>query len=231
MRFDADPNVVLSEVFQLRNELSDLGEVVSNERLTTIILHALSKKKYATIKKQAIRDPDLCLEELTNMMKTIFINHSERSSVSKRSQESYRKSRDSVREPTKNGSETEMVTGITCHNCKRPGHKKKDCNQLNKRPDESSNMKNGKRKWCPYHHNNGHSNKDCYQQQFFLFFFVCISLIIMVDRPQRARLPIPPTATLSFYLWKLRIFKSLPGSRLTNLCRDGSSALLQLVNR
>ena len=33
------------------------------------------------------------------------------------------------------------------------------------------------------------------------------------------------------YLWSLRIFPSLPGSRLTIFYRDASSALLQLVNQ
>ena len=26
-------------------------------------------------------------------------------------------------------------------------------------------MENGERKWCSYHQTDGHSNKDCYQQQ------------------------------------------------------------------
>ena len=30
------PDVFLSEIFQLRDELSDLGEVISDERLTII---------------------------------------------------------------------------------------------------------------------------------------------------------------------------------------------------
>ena len=58
--------------------------------------------------------------------------------------------------------------------------------------------------------------------------FVCISLT--ADGPQRARLPIPPTATLLSCLWSRSIFSSLPGSRLMNFYRDASSALLQLVN-
>ena len=63
------------------------------------------------------------------MTNTIFINHSERSSVPKKSQESYRKSRDlSGREPTMSGRESAMVTIIIIHNCKRPRHNKKDCN-------------------------------------------------------------------------------------------------------
>ena len=39
MRSDVDPDVFLSEVFQLLDELNDhLGETVTDERLTTIIL-------------------------------------------------------------------------------------------------------------------------------------------------------------------------------------------------
>ena len=50
-------------------------------------------------------------------------------------------------------------------------------------------------------------------QAFFCFFwFICISRT--TNGPQRARLSIPYTATLPSYLWSLRIFPSLPGSRL-----------------
>ena len=46
------------------------------------------------------------------MMKTISINHSQRSSVPKRSQESYRKGRDSGREPTTRDRESAMANVI-----------------------------------------------------------------------------------------------------------------------
>ena len=39
------------------------------------------------------------------------------------------------------------------------------------------------------------------------------------------------TSSLPSCLWSLRIFSSLPGSRLTIFYRDASSALLQLVNQ
>ena len=92
MRPDIDPYVFLSKVFQRRDKLTDLVEVVSDERLTTIILDVLPEEMYSTIEVQSIRYPDLGLEQLTSMMKKIFVNHSERSSVPKGSQESYRKS-------------------------------------------------------------------------------------------------------------------------------------------
>ena len=90
MRFDIDPDVFLSKVFQLRDELSDLGKAGSDERLKAIVLDALPKEMFSAIKMQPIRDPELGLEENMSMMKTIFINYSERSSVPKRSQQSYR---------------------------------------------------------------------------------------------------------------------------------------------
>ena len=58
MRCDIDPDVFLSEVFQLRGELNDLGETVTDERLTTIILDALPEEMYSTVKMQSVRDPD-----------------------------------------------------------------------------------------------------------------------------------------------------------------------------
>ena len=39
------------------------------------------------------------------------------------------------------------------------------------------------------------------------------------------------TSSLPSCLWSLRVFPSLPGSRLTFFYRDASSALLQLVNQ
>ena len=66
---DIDADVFFSEVFQLRDKLSDLGEVVSSERLTTIILDALPEEKNPTIKVQSRRDPDLGLEEVIIMVK------------------------------------------------------------------------------------------------------------------------------------------------------------------
>ena len=123
MRADTDPGVFLSEVFQLRDELSALGEVASIERLTTIILDALPTEKCSTIKIQVIRGPDIGLEEV-NMIKTIIINHSSRSSVPKRSQELNRKGHDSGREPIMNGRESAMANVITFHYCKKLGYKK-----------------------------------------------------------------------------------------------------------
>ena len=80
---DTDPDVLLSEIDQIRDELSVLDKVVSTERSTIIILDALPAEMYSTVKLEAKRDPDLSLEQIQRMMRTIFINQPERLSVTK----------------------------------------------------------------------------------------------------------------------------------------------------
>ena len=45
IRADTVSDVFLSEVYQLHDEVSDLGEVVSTEHLTTIVLDTLPAKE------------------------------------------------------------------------------------------------------------------------------------------------------------------------------------------
>ena len=72
MRADIDPGAFLSEVFEIRNEISDLREVASDERLTTLILHALPEEMYSTVKVHSTRDPNFGLEEIISMAKKRF---------------------------------------------------------------------------------------------------------------------------------------------------------------
>ena len=64
MKADTDLDVLLSKTYQLRDGFSNLDEVVSTERLTTIILDALPAERYSNIKIQATRDPGLSLEDI-----------------------------------------------------------------------------------------------------------------------------------------------------------------------
>ena len=73
MKADTDPDVFLSEMFQLGDELCDLDDVGSIERLTVMIVDASPDGKYSTIKLQTIRSPRLSLKQIQLMVKTIFI--------------------------------------------------------------------------------------------------------------------------------------------------------------
>ena len=64
MKADIYSDALLSEIYQLREELSYLDEGVSTDRLTTGVLDALPAEKYSTIKLQAIGDPDSNLKQI-----------------------------------------------------------------------------------------------------------------------------------------------------------------------
>ena len=100
------------------------------------------------------------------MMRTIFINHSERLSVTKIVQSPYQESN---RRGPKNGRESAMLTTfITCHSCKKTDLKVRNCKRKFERECEME--KSGKfnhekeKKWCRYHKTNGHSDKQYFQQ-------------------------------------------------------------------
>ena len=59
MKPDTDPDVFLSEINQIHDELSVLDKEVLTERLTTIILDVLPAEMYSTVKLEAIRNPDM----------------------------------------------------------------------------------------------------------------------------------------------------------------------------
>ena len=81
---------------------------------------------YSTVKMQSIRDSAFGLEDSMSMTKTIFTDHSERSSALTRSQELYRKVQNSDREPRNNNVRESTMT-LICNNCKKPGHRMKYC--------------------------------------------------------------------------------------------------------
>ena len=111
MKPDTDPDVFLSGINQIRNELSVLDEAIPTERLTTLILDALPAEMYLALNLEAIRDPDLSLEHIQWMMRTIF-NHLERVSVTINDQESKRYQQSNHR-GQKNGRESAMSTAKT----------------------------------------------------------------------------------------------------------------------
>ena len=101
------------------------------------------------------------------MMRTIFINHSESLSVTKNNPESKRY-QEPNRRGRENGRKSAMSTAlITCHYCKKTGHKVREHKKLERQCEmEKSGKLNYERekKWCSYHQTNSHLDKNCYQQ-------------------------------------------------------------------
>ena len=165
MKLDTDPDVFLSEINQIRDELDVLDETVSTERLTTIIIDALPAEMYSTVKLEAIQDPDLSLEQIQRMMRTIFINHSKRLSVTKNNPE-FNRYQGANRRGRETGRESAMSTAlITCHYCKKPGHKVNECKKLEIDCErEKSRNHEREKKLFSYHQTSSHSDKQCHHQ-------------------------------------------------------------------
>ena len=164
MKPDTDPDVFLSEINQICNELGALDETKSTERLITII-DALPADMYSTVKLEAIRDPDLSLEQIQRMMRTISINHSEGLSVTKKNPE-FNRHQGSNRRGRKTGRESAVSTAfITCHYCKKAGHKVRECKKLETDCEmEKSRIHEREKKWCSYHQTSSRSDKQCYHR-------------------------------------------------------------------
>ena len=122
------------------DELGVLDEAISTERLATITLDALPAEMYSSAKLEAIWDPNLSLKQIQWMMRTIFITHSERVLMTKNNSE-LKKYQGSNRRGWENGRESAMSTAfITCHYCKKPGHKVRDCKKKSGRVETSRNF-------------------------------------------------------------------------------------------
>ena len=165
MKPNTDPDVFLSEINHIRDKFDVLDETVSTERLPTIILDALLAEMYSTAKREAIRDPDLSLEQIQRMMRTIFINHSKRLSVTKNNLD-FNMYQGANRRGRETGRESAMSTAlITCHYCKKPGHKVKECKKLEIDCEmEKSRNQEREKKLFSYHQTSSHSDKQCHHQ-------------------------------------------------------------------
>ena len=75
MIYGIDHDAILSEVFQISDKLSELGEIVSNERLK-ISSRRVARGEILENKNAGENDPDLGLGVIIDMIQTVVINHS-----------------------------------------------------------------------------------------------------------------------------------------------------------
>ena len=77
-----------------------------------------------------------------------------------------KKNQESNRRCCGNGRESALSTAfITCHYCKKPGHKVRDCKKLERDCEvEKSGNHEREKKWCNYHQTSSHWDKQCYHQ-------------------------------------------------------------------
>lgn len=70
---DQDPDIFVAEVYILRDELGHRGEMISEERLTDIVLEGLTDE-YDLIKFNLERYPDFIFDEIEVTMFNMYAN-------------------------------------------------------------------------------------------------------------------------------------------------------------
>ncbi|CAM9757870.1 unnamed protein product, partial [Sphacelaria rigidula] len=68
-----DPDVFLAKLFQLRDELVHIGEPISCDRLTDIIVEGLTSE-YDQVKYNAARDRDLSIGDIETTLRNMYAN-------------------------------------------------------------------------------------------------------------------------------------------------------------
>ncbi|CAM9895274.1 unnamed protein product, partial [Sphacelaria rigidula] len=118
-----DLDTFLSKVYQLRDELDNVGEAISEERLTDIVIEGLTSE-YDLIKCNAERDPDLSIQSIETTMQNMYANRMARRYTSGKSH-----GRDSsllVTSLSNSLNQPRKFRG-NCYTCGIPGHQARDC--------------------------------------------------------------------------------------------------------
>ena len=151
-----DPDTFLSRVYQLRDELENAGETVSEERLTDIVLEGLTSD-YAMIKYNAECDPDISIQDIETTMRNMYANRVARKITSSKSY-----GRDSsmlvTSMPQHSSNQSSKFRG-KCFRCGKIGHIIKEC-----RSRRQFNSGDRAVKYCSLHHSNSHDDSECRNQ-------------------------------------------------------------------
>ncbi|CAM9516495.1 unnamed protein product, partial [Sphacelaria rigidula] len=150
-----DPDVFLSTLYQIEDEITNMNESVSDGRLAGIVTEGLTDD-YSQIKYDAERDPDFSPSQIESTMRNLCINRPARGK--------------SVRKPVRRDSAliaaspveysgTKTVHQVRCFTCGTMGHQMREC-----RSTQQSNDSGRQTKWCTLHRTANHHNTECRSQ-------------------------------------------------------------------
>ena len=137
-----DPDIFLSRVYQLRDELENAGETVSEERLSDIVMIEGLTSDYDLINYNAECDPDLTVQSIET---TISMRNMCAKLLARRVTSGSSHGRDSsltVASISNSSSKLPKFRG-NCHTCGNCGHYMKDF-----RSRKQSNNGNRRETWC-----------------------------------------------------------------------------------
>ncbi|CAM9542979.1 unnamed protein product, partial [Sphacelaria rigidula] len=145
-----DPDVFLAQVFQLRDELVHIGEPISDERLTNIIVKDLTSE-YGQIKYNAERDPDFGIGEIESTLRNMYAKRLAR----KNNCEQIAWSR-FVNAGSSNISNQPAKFRGKCYCCGNVGHRMRD--SCSRRQSNNGNMPV---QWCALHRTDQRDDSEC----------------------------------------------------------------------
>ncbi|CAM9992874.1 unnamed protein product, partial [Sphacelaria rigidula] len=118
-----DPDVFLAKLFQPGDELVHVGEPISDERLTGIIVDGLISE-YGRIKSNAERDPEFSIGEIKSTLRNMYANRLARKATASRS---HGRDSSTLAAAMSNSLNQPATFRAKCHSCGRPGHRMRDC--------------------------------------------------------------------------------------------------------
>ena len=153
MSQDEDPDVFLSKIYQIKDELTAIGEtIITEERLTDKVIEGLIDD-YNLNTYKAESDPEFSLTQIETTMRNIYVNRLARG---KSATKSVGRESAMFSSPLDSSSRSAKPR-IKCFACGKPGHVMRDC--------RSRKQQNGRKvKWCSLHKTNKHDNSECKNQ-------------------------------------------------------------------
>ena len=146
-----DPDVFKKEVYYLRDELVDVGEVSNDDSILDIVLEGLTDE-YLQIKYSAEADDDCTLDRAVITMRNMYANRAMRIGPLQKP-----KGRESAMVVTSTPSAV-----VTSSHCKKPGHRFQSCfKRKGKMPGKKPPPAPRKNSWCSLLNTDRHDNSDC----------------------------------------------------------------------
>lgn len=149
MSHGQDPDVLLTQVYQLPDKMVYMGDAISDERLTDIIIEGLIDH-YDQIRYNGKRDPDFSVSGNEVAMRNMYYDRVARGSLTK----------------GVHGRESAMVAALLldssatstnsrgeCYSCGKPSHHMRDCCS-----ERQANNGNGPIKLCKLYRVDKHDN-------------------------------------------------------------------------